>query len=54
MRKKIIFCFSSAVIVFLVVGPTSVLFLLYYRNIGLINADSSHLDNIKVGARTVN
>ena len=38
----------------LVVGPTSVLFLLYYRNIGLFSEESSVLplvDDIEVGVR---
>lgn len=43
---------SSVFIVCLVVGAISVLFLIYYRNIGLIREESpvvTYLDDIKVG-----
>ena len=54
MRSEIIFSFSSVLIAGLVLGPTSVLFLLYYRNIGLFSEESSVLplvDDIEVGVR---
>ena len=50
------FSFSSVFIVCLVVGAIAVLFLIYYRNIGLIREESTvvtYLDDIKVGGSEV-